>query len=97
MSLRWFILKNMTLFIASFLTVFLLVFQQQNVAHRRYILASTTSVAITVSQFALIKAVTASDASEVLIMAVGGVVGVVLSMFVHPKIMNFYSKPVNLN
>ena len=84
----------MILFFSSFLTVFLLVFQQQNVTNRRYILASTTSVAITVSQFALIKAVTVSDLSDVLLMAVGGVIGVVLSMFIHPKVLNYYKKPV---
>ena len=84
----------MILFFSSFLTVFLLVFQQQNVTNRRYILASTTSVAITVSQFALIKAVTVSDLSDVLLMAVGGVIGVVLSMFIHPKVLNYYKKAV---
>jgi glycopeptide antibiotics resistance protein len=84
----------MILFFSSFLTVFLLVFQQQNVANRRYFLASTTSVAITVSQFALIKAVTVSDLSDVLLMAVGGVIGVVLSMFIHPKVLNYYKKTV---
>jgi len=76
----------MTLFIASFLTVFLLVFQQQNVAHRRYLWASTTSVAITLSQFMLIKTVAGSDLMEVVYMASGGVLGVLLSMLLHPLI-----------
>ena len=77
----------MTLFISSFLTVFLLVFQQQNVVHRRFLWASTTSVAITVSQFVLIKAVAGSNVMDVAFMASGGVLGVLSSMFVHPILM----------
>jgi glycopeptide antibiotics resistance protein len=77
----------MTLFISSFLTVFLLVFQQQNVVHRRFGWASTTSVAITVSQFVLIKAVAGSGLADVVFMASGGVLGVLSSMFFHPILM----------
>lgn len=77
----------MTLFISSYLTVFLLVFQQQNVVHRRFIWASTTSIAITVSQFVLIKAVAGSGLMDVTYMASGGVLGVLSSMFVHPILM----------
>lgn len=42
----------------------------------------------------MIKAVTVSDLSDVLLMAVGGVIGVVLSMFIHPKVLNYYKKAV---
>ncbi|MGD2118088.1 MAG: hypothetical protein PVG66_07005 [Chromatiales bacterium] len=80
----------MILFISSYLTVFLLVFQQQNVTHRRYLWATTTSIAITVSQFVLIKSVTASNSWEILFMACGGVLGVLSSMYLHPRLMKMY-------
>ena len=80
----------MILLASSYLTVFLLVFQQQNVVHRRYLWATLTSLAITVSQFVLIKSVSASDSWEILYMAAGGVLGVLSSMYIHPRLMNFY-------
>ena len=87
----------MTLFISSYLTVFLLVFQQQNVAHRRYLWATTTSVAITVSQFVLIKSVSASNSWEILYMAGGGVLGVLSSMYIHPRLMQLYRSRNSVN
>ena len=74
----------MTLFISAFLTVFLLVFQQQNVSHRRFLWATTTSIAITVSQFVLIKTINTSESWDILYMATGGVLGVISSMVIHP-------------
>lgn len=77
----------MTLFLSSFFTVFLLVFQQQNVIHRRYLWASTTSVAITVAQFILIKSVSSGEMTEMLYMSAGGVLGVLSSMYIHPLLI----------
>ena len=42
----------MMLMVSAFATVFLLVFQQQNVTHRQYGLAALTSALITITQFA---------------------------------------------
>ncbi len=83
----------MILFISSYMTVFLLVFQQQNVANRKFIWATTTSIAITVSQFVLVKAITGSDPLDVTFMAAGGVIGVLSSMYLHPIITGLYRKP----
>ena len=83
----------MTLFISSYLTVFLLVFQQQNVANRKFVWATTTSIAITISQFVLVRAITGSDLPDVLYMAGGGVCGVLSSMYLHPIITGLYGKP----
>ena len=75
----------MTLFIATFLTVYLLSFQQQNVIHGHYALASLTSFVIAAAQFAMIQAVATGGSYDWVLMGAGGSIGVTLSMFTHRR------------
>ena len=65
----------MILMVSAFATVFLLVFQQQNVIHRQYTLAAVTSAFITVTQFVVIKGVAGGDLLDMAYMIVGGHAG----------------------
>lgn len=75
----------MTLLIATFLTVFLLAFQQQNVVHGHYAMAAVTSFLIAVAQFAMIRGVSTGEPWEFMLMGVGGACGVTLSMVAHRR------------
>ena len=78
---------------SAFATVFLLVFQQQNVIHRKYLWAAITSVGITLSQVMVIKGVAQSGSwVEVAALAVGGVAGVLSSMFIHGRLVEWYGR-----
>ena len=80
--------------IATFLTVFLLGIQQQNVIHGHYALAALTSFAIATAQFVMIRAVVTGDWYEFIMMGIGGASGVTLSMWTHRK---FIRKKILLN
>ena len=75
----------MTIFIATFLTVYLLAFQQQNVIHGHYWLAAMTSFVIAAAQFAMIQAVATGQTIDFILMGAGGSMGVTLSMFTHRR------------
>ncbi|WP_293649859.1 hypothetical protein [Thiolapillus sp.] len=78
---------------SSFATVFLLVFQQQNVIHKKYLWAALTSAGITLSQVLVIRGVASSTSpSEIVALTIGGVTGVLLSMFLHSRIMGWFGR-----
>ena len=74
----------MTLLIATFFTVFLLAFQQQNVIHGHYWYAAGTSVAIALAQYTMIFSV--SHGGNWILMGLGGAIGVTCSMYTHRRI-----------
>ena len=73
----------MMLMASAFATVFLLVFQQQNVTHRQTGLAALTSALITITQFAVIKGVADGSLVDMAYMIVGGMLGVLATMKPH--------------
>ena len=75
----------MTLLIATFLTVFLLAFQQQNVTHGHYALAAGTSFLIATAQFAMIRGVSTGAPDDFILMGLGGAAGVTSSMLAHRR------------
>ena len=78
----------MVLFITTFIMVFLMAFQQQNVTHHKYKAACVTSFAIAVVQFLLYKAIITSAYIGIVYMGIGGALGVTLSMYLHTKWRN---------
>jgi len=77
------------LFLSSFLVVFLLVFQQLNVSRRHYGLAAITSVAITLTQFIVVKGMASGGAPEMVFMSAGAVLGVLTSMASHDRLFRW--------
>lgn len=75
----------MSLFLSTFITVFLLGFQQQNVIGGHYWLAAGTSVAIAAAQYTMISGV--ASGGDWWQMGIGGALGVTLSMFLHKRMM----------
>lgn len=83
----------MLLFFASLITVFLLVFQQQNVTHKLYMWAVITSFGITLGQVFVIRGISIdSSYFNVMSMMGGGALGVVLSMLAHERLVKFYGR-----
>ncbi len=80
----------MILLLSAFATVFLLVFQQQNVIHRQYALAALTSALITASQFLVIKGIADGDLVDMAYMTVGGILGVLTSMKTHEGLIRWF-------
>ncbi len=78
----------MILFLSTFVMVFLMAFQQQNVIHSKYKMAALTSFAIAIFQFSLYKEIITSDYIGILYMGLGGALGVTLSMYTHTKWRN---------
>lgn len=75
------------LFLAAFVTVFALGFQQQNVAGRHYMAAVITSTAIGASQIFLWRLAAMSTWPEIIATLAGGPCGIVAAMYVHPRIL----------
>lgn len=75
----------MTLFIAGFVTVFLLGMQQQNVTHGKHGWSFVTSYLIAGAQVLMVKESVVADWLGVLLLGTGGALGVSLSMVVHRK------------
>ena len=82
----------MILMVSAFATVFLLVFQQQNVIHRQYALAAVTSAFITITQFVVIKGVAGGDLLDMAYMIVGGMLGVLASMKCHEGMIRWFRR-----
>lgn len=82
----------MILLALSFATVFLLVFQQQNVIHRQYALAALTSAFITITQFVVIKGVADGSLVNMAYMTVGGMFGVLTSMKTHEGMIRWFHR-----
>ena len=80
-------MTELALFLSAFLTVFALVFQQQNVIHRHYPAAIATSFVIGACQIYLWRTLPAADAGEIIATLLGGPLGVTASMWTHPRII----------
>lgn len=80
-------MTHAALFLSAFLTVFMLVFQQQNVIHRRRWLGSATSVLIGVSQVILWRHVPDASISQLCAVLAGGPLGFNAALSVHPIII----------
>ncbi len=85
-------MNELSLFIAAFITVFALGFQQQNVAGRHYIAAVFTSVAIGASQIFLWRLAPMSTWTEIAATLIGGSVGIVAAMYAHPRIARWWKR-----
>jgi hypothetical protein len=82
-------MENIFLFLASFLLVFLLGFQQLNVQHRKYFYSAITSIGIAATNYVLFKVLPAGgfELIQFLFFSAGGAAGVVSSMVVHDFLM----------
>ncbi len=85
-------MNELSLFIAAFITVFALGFQQQNVAGRHYVAAVFTSVAIGASQIFLWRLAPMSTWTEIAATLVGGSVGIIGAMYAHPRIARWWKR-----
>lgn len=75
----------MMLLLITFVSVFLLGFQQKNVQHDKYLMAMVTSFCIAFFQFTIYRAAATGDALDWIYMGIGGSLGIVLSMVIHNK------------
>lgn len=80
-------MTELALFCASFFTVFLLVFQQQNVIHRSRVLGSLTSLAIGTAQLTLWRYVPDASLAQLGAVLLGGPVGYNAALSVHPWVV----------
>ena len=80
-------MAELVLFFSAFSVVALLVFQQQNVSGRHYVLAALTSVAIGAVQIIMWRLIPSASWSEIAATLAGGPVGVLFSMWVHPRLV----------
>jgi hypothetical protein len=85
-------MTELSLFLAAFITVFALGFQQQNVAGRHYIAAVATSVAIGSAQLFLWRLAPTATATEIIATLAGGPVGIVAAMYAHPRIARIWRR-----
>ncbi len=75
------------LFGSAFCTVFLLGFQQKNVAGGHYVAAIFTSFGIGAAQIFLWRLVPDANAVQICAALLGGPCGIVAAMWVHPKLV----------
>ena len=80
-------MTELALFASAFATVFLLVFQQQNVIHRRHGLGTATSVLIGVAQLTLWRYVPEASIIQLGAALAGGPAGFNAALWVHPMIV----------
>lgn len=80
------------LFLSAFATVFLLVFQQQNVIHRARWLGSLTSLAIGTAQLTLWRYVPDASTAQLAAVLVGGPVGYNAALSVHPWVVRWWGR-----
>jgi hypothetical protein len=80
-------MTELALFFASFATVFLLVFQQQNVIHRSRVLGSLTSLAIGTAQLTLWRYVPDASLPQLIAVLLGGPIGYNAALSVHPWVV----------
>ena len=85
----------MTLFITTFVMVFLLGFQQKNVMHNHYYLAAITSFCIGTAQYFLTHGIIDMGYEAIIYMGLGGSFGITLSMFLHNMMRSKYEKRTN--
>lgn len=77
----------MILFSVSFLSIFLLGFQQQCVTHKNYKTLAINSFAISFSQFHLYREIVATDEMGWIFTGLGGTIGIITSIFVHQRFL----------
>lgn len=80
-------MTHVALFASAFCTVFLLGFQQKNVLGGHYLAAVITSFGIGTAQIFLWRLVPGASPSEIGATLMGGPVGIVLAMYLHPRIV----------
>ena len=80
-------MTHLALFLSAFSTVFLLGFQQMNVAGKHYFPAIITSFGIGAAQIFLWRLVPEASASEIVATLCGGPVGIVAAMKLHGRII----------
>lgn len=83
-------MTELALFLSAFVSVFALVFQQQNVIHRHFIVGAFTSLVIGAALIYQWRAVPSAGISEIAATLLGGPVGFVTSLWLHPRIMRWY-------
>lgn len=76
----------MILGLITFLSVFLLGFQQKNVQHDKYFMAAGTSFCIAFAQFTVYREAAMASPLDWIYMGIGGALGITLSMYTHNKI-----------
>lgn len=85
-------MTHATLFLSAFFTVFLLGFQQQNVAGRHYVAAVVTSLGIGTAQIFLWRLVPGAGATEIAATLAGGPMGIVAAMWAHPRLARIWRR-----
>ena len=75
-----------TLGIATFVRVFLLAFQQQNVQHDYKYWAALTSYGISIADVVVVLGTVSYGVSAIPYIGTGGAIGVVVAMVVHKRI-----------
>lgn len=80
-------MKDLALFLSAFLTVFLLVFQQQNVQGRHFVMGTLTSLGIGACQVTLWSLIPGAGVTEIAATLAGGPVGFNVSLWLHPRII----------
>lgn len=80
-------MTELALFASSFMTVFALGFQQQNVTGRHYFAAFLTSFVIGGSQLFLWRVVPGASTAQLAAALIGGPLGIVAAIAIHPRIM----------
>lgn len=80
-------MTELALFASAFGTVFALGFQQQNVVHRHFRAAALTSLVIGACQIYLWRTLPESNASEIAATLLGGPVGILAAMWLHPILL----------
>lgn len=71
------------MYVSSFVVVFLLGLQSKNVNRSRYVAAALTSIGISLSQFVFVKYAANGSYFVLFVMALGGAMGIVTSIYVH--------------
>lgn len=87
-------MTELYLFLAAFITVFALGFQQQNVSGRHYLAAVLTSVVIGAAQIFLWRVVPVATATDIVATLAGGPAGIVAAMYAHPRIARRWGRRV---
>lgn len=78
-------MKELILFASTFVAVFALGFQSQNVNQGHYLAAAITSLFIGVSSIFLYKFMPEANAPQLAAYLAGGVAGIVSSMYIHRR------------
>jgi uncharacterized membrane protein YfcA len=85
-------MTHLALFASAFATVFLLGFQQKNVAGHHYFAAVFTSLGIGAAQIFLWRLVPSASPTEIAATLAGGPIGIVAAMYLHPILLKKWSK-----